>query len=385
MRHAKTKDYQAAVEELIVRQNQGDDDAWKWLSAFLKRLDWSSLQNPSLWGFHSDKPSTLPARTQIALLKACIDLMVRLREQRKSDACSERGNDLHINFDIGGVVYGIANDLFRRPLPFSERDICDILGAMRHDCGHGGDVTPPFDVALAYARKHQLSNKLLTALKLYVDRMKGLRSIIANGVKRKAQLLLTLDASCGKKRCWSERFRAGLSTLPESEQKGWRAMVVRMDAVEFGRNQKDWKTKAPKIIETLGAKEILKCLSAWWPDPAETPACPLETGGSYLLQHFVWLLGVLAREKQHAKTCDRLIVQLSHLDWKPKERGQKVMVAATQYLEQRPPALAWLALQRLAAWSESVNKKEGYTGSSVSKSLKSYAEKHGLSPSIESV
>jgi len=317
---------------------------------------------------------------QIAVLKTCIGGMVRLREQEP-----DRGKAFRINYDIGGVVYGIANDLLRRPLPFSERDICEILEATRHDCGHGGDVTPPFDLALAYARKHRLSAELLDALKLYVGRLQGLKSILVQGVKRRAELLFTLDATCGKKGCWSERFREGLSNLPESQQEDWRAMVVQMDAVEFSRNKKDWKAKAPQAIETLGAKHILKSLSAWWPRPCGTPVCPLETGGSYLLQHFVWLLEVIAEEKRHARSCDSLIVQLSKLDWKPRERAQKVMVAAAQYIEQRPPSVAWSAIQRLNAWSELVDKKPGWSGNSISKILKSYADQHRLSSSMESV
>src|SRR5262249_37339634 len=135
--------------------------------SFLKHLDWSSLKNPALWGFKSDEPGTLPPKLQIALLKSCLELMVRLREQRRRAVAPGRGKEFQINLDIGGVVYGIANDLFRRPLPFSERDVCEILETTRHDCGHGGDVTPPFVLTLAHARKYDLSARLLEGLKLY--------------------------------------------------------------------------------------------------------------------------------------------------------------------------------------------------------------------------
>jgi hypothetical protein len=372
--------YQAAVDQAIGAGNQKGGEAQKWLASFLKRLHWSSLKSPSLWGFRSEEPVTLPPRLQIALLKSCIDMTVRLRAQWRA-VSPNRGKEFQINLDIGGVVYGIANDLFRRRLPFSERDICEILKATHHDCGHGGDVRPPFDLALAHARKHDLSTKLLDALKLYVGGLKGLRPIQVQDVKRKAELLLTLDSASGKQHCWSERFREGLATLPQAQQKEWRAMVVQMDAVEFGRNQKNWKAKAPQIIQTLGAKHILTCLSAWWPSPNETPVCALETGGSYLLQHFVWLLDVIAQEKQHARGCDSLVVQLSKLDWKPRERAQKVMVAAVQYLQERPPAVGWPAIGRLNAWSKSVDPKAAWGGSSIAKALKSYVKKHQLSSS----
>jgi hypothetical protein len=372
-------DYRAAVNKLLLPRHPDNGEAQKWLSAFLKRLDWASIENPSLWGFKSDETGELPLKLQIGLLKSCLELMVRLREQRKNEPSTEWGKDQHVRYDIGGVVYGIAIDLFRRPLPFSERDICGILETARHDCGHGGDVTPPFDLALNYAREHDLSVGLLAALRVYVDGLKGLQSIIVQGVKRKAALVFTLDNKRGKQCCWSQRFRDGVSELPQSQQKKWRAMVLQMDAAEFGRNEKHWKAKVPQFIETFGAKYILVCLSAWWPSPVRAPVCPIETGGSYLLQHFVWLLDVIAQQKRYAPRADSLIVQLSKLDWKPRERGQKVVVAAARYLERRPPVVGWSGLQALNAWSESFEKKQGFTGSSISKITFEYGEKHGLS------
>jgi hypothetical protein len=247
--------YQAAVDLLGIARNHRDGEARNWLSSFLKRLDWSSLKSPSLCGFRADEVDTLPPKVQIALLKACLKVMVQLREQRP-----ERGKGLRISLDIGGVVYGIAVDLFRRPLPFSERDVCEILETTRHGCGHGGDVVPPFDLALAYAREHRLSRKLLGALKVYVGGLRGLNTVKVQSVRRKAELLATLDEARDAKRCWSERFCEGLSGLPESQQEDWRAMVVQMEAVEFGRSQENWKAKAPQVIEAMGARHILSCL-----------------------------------------------------------------------------------------------------------------------------
>ncbi|HMF19915.1 MAG TPA: hypothetical protein VKE98_22105 [Gemmataceae bacterium] len=383
MRHSKTAskaEYQDAVDEFVIPSNHPHGEGHQWLSSFLKRLDWSKLKDPSLWGFRTNETDSLSPKVQIALLKSCIERMIWLRDHRKRTGFPEQDQGFWINYDIGGVVYGIAIDLFQRPLPFSEDDICEILESMHHDCGHGGDVTPPFDLTLAYARKHQLSTKLLTALKHYVEGLRKVNSTIARGVKRKSALLFVLDDSCGEQHCWSDRFRQGLKALPERQQKDWRAMIIQMDAVEFARNKKTWKNKVPQFIENLGANHILKCLSAWWPAAIETHVWPLETGGSYLLQHFVWLLEVIAEDEKYAQRCDSLVVQLSALDWKPKERAQKVMVAAAQYLEQRPPEVSWTALQELNAWSESVGKKPGYsTGSAISKALTSFAKKHQLS------
>jgi hypothetical protein len=371
-------DFQDAVSQFTIASDHPHREAQQWLSKFLKRLDWTTLRNPSLWGYQSDEARSLPSKMQIAVLKSCIERMVWLRARQKTIDASGSDKDFRINYDVGAVVYGIANDLFRSPLPFSERDVCEILESMRHDCGHGGDVAPPFDLALAHARKHHLSARLLKSLKVYVDELGNLNSAQARGVKRKAELLFAVDDSYGKKRCWSDRFRQGLRELPERELQIWRAMIVQMDAKEFARNPREWLGKVPGFIEALGAKRILGCLSAWWPNPTETPVCPLQTAGSYILQHLVWLLGAVAKEKKHAKACDKLVIQLSELDWKPRERAQKVMVVAARYLETRPPEVSWTAIQRLNRWSESVDKKKGWTGNTISKVLKEYAKNHRL-------
>lgn len=377
-------EYRAAVDRLVASRKRRDSDAQRWLANFLKSQDWSKLENPSLFGYFSEEPRKLSPRQQITVLRLCIEWMVELRHSRGSIAADRQA--FRINIDLGGVIYYIANDLFRRPLPFSESDICTILETTHHDCGHGGDVAPPLDLALAHARKHGLSPRLLGALRSYVDRLTHASSSAAQNLKKKASLLFTLEPTDGKKRCWSQTFRDGLSRLPKAQQERWRSMVLHMDAVEYGRNEKKWKAIAPEFVAALGAEQIVACLSAWWPTAARGEACPLETGGSYLLQHFIWLLDVIAQEKVHARSCDALIVRLSKLDWKPKERGQKVMVAATHFLEHRRPTVAWSALQRLNDWSNSVDKKPGHaTGHSIEKALHAYARKHRLSAAGKSV
>src|SRR5262245_46740665 len=124
-------EYKAAVDRLIGPRNLRDGEAQKWLASFLKRQDWATLDDPGLWGFHSDEPGKTPPRLQIAVLKLCVELMKRLREQR--DKSPNQSKAFRINYDIGAVVYDVVNDLFRRLLPFSERDICEILETTHHD------------------------------------------------------------------------------------------------------------------------------------------------------------------------------------------------------------------------------------------------------------
>src|SRR5690349_19975147 len=89
-------DYQAAIDRFVSVRNPRDREAQKWLSSFLKHLDWSALKAPPLWGFQSDELGTLPPKLQIALLKSCIELMVRLREERRSAGAPGRGKGFRI-------------------------------------------------------------------------------------------------------------------------------------------------------------------------------------------------------------------------------------------------------------------------------------------------
>lgn len=75
--------------------------------------------------------------------------------------------------------------------------------------------------------------------------------------------------------------------------------------------------------------------------------------------------------------CDALVVRLSGIDWAPKDRAAKFMIAAAYYSIRRPPEVAWESLQQLMRWS-------GQEPGKISKVVREYAERHGLVvPEIE--
>lgn len=306
---------------------------------------------------------------QIEVLKACLERMNWHRQQRAGDYHSP-------HYTVGSLLYEAACALYKRKLPFSQDDICEILNLSSHACGHGCDVTPPFEIALAYARKNGVTSELLSAVKVFMNSLKGVASSQVSHLKRKAGLLLILDAESesGKKACWSDRFRAGLMTIPADEQAKWRQLVLEMHVNDVQFVPKAWKAQATKFLESLGQSLVLERLSAWWPDSHEKPVWPIQTGGSHLLKYFIWLLGLIAPAQALNSQRTELVSRLSLLDWKPRERAQKVMIAAATYLIEFPPEVSWEALRRIGAWSSL--SPDDAKGGKIPELIHAYAAKH---------
>jgi hypothetical protein len=313
-----------------------------------------------------------PRPFQITVLKACLERMCWHREQRSS------GDGLSADYYIGSVLYTMACALYGRRLPYSEDDVCQILRLSRHTCGHGSDVTPPFDIAVEYARANGLTAELLSALREFMAGLKGVGSAQVTHLKRKGGLLFVLDAeSTGtRKKCWSDRFRDGLLMLPPDEQAKWRRLVLNMTVNDVYVVPKVWRRNATKFVQELSPERVVQRLSAWWPDPTVSIVWPIQTGGSHLLKYFVWLLSITATASELEPQCIELVCRLSELDWKPRERAQKVMIAAASYLSSFPPELSWAALQRLAQWSSSA--PGGAKGNKIREVLRTYCDDHKI-------
>jgi len=378
----------SAITQFVIPPDEPNVKAHEWLNGLLDGLDW---RRDTLWcqDRHRDpilaKLYEQPRDFQIAILKACLKRMAWHRQQQSLE------EKLSMHYQIGSVLYEMVGGLYRRKLPYAEDDICDILDLSRHTCGHGCDVTPPFDIAFDYARKNGITPQLLSALKEFLERLKGIGSAQVYHLKRRAGLLFILDAESDGKRkhCWSDQFRAGLLKLPLEEQAKWRQLVLHMKTNDVYVMPKIWHRPAAKFLKELGPPLVVERLCAWWPGPRVKAIWPLQTGGSHLLKHFVWLLSLISSEdsaqtpemfdKSKAKSelqskCTELVCRLTELDWKPRERGQKVMVAAAYYLVQFPTEVSWPALQRLAIWSSSA--PDGKRGGKIEELLRAYCEQH---------
>jgi len=124
----------------------------------------------------------------------------------------------------------------------------------------------------------------------------------------------------------------------------------------------------------------VKRLSDWVPDPSQKSVVPIGTGGSHLLKHFVWLLeAVVSDHPNFQQDVDVLVCGLTELDWKPRDKGQKVLITAAHYLAKQQPEVSWNALQRVESWCRSVPKGD-YTGSKLDGLIRNYQERHGCVP-----
>ncbi|HET6893311.1 MAG TPA: hypothetical protein VFH31_19580 [Pyrinomonadaceae bacterium] len=360
----------------VIPDDHPNRKAHQWLASQLDGLDWGS--EVDYWWFDRQGESLLaklneqPRTFQIAVLKACVERMPWHRRQPSSEDC------LSTHYYIGSLLYNMAYALYQRKLPYSEEDICQILRLSRHTCGHGSDVTPPFDIAVDYARANGVTVELFSALKDFVNGLKGVRSSKVTHLKRKGGLLFVLDSeSTGtRKSCWSDRFRTDLLTLAPKEQPKWRQLVLNMTVNDVYVLPKVWRHEATKFVQDLGPPLVVERLSTWWPDPKVKIIWPIQTGGSHLLKYFVWLLSVAGAMSELEPKCIELVCRLSELDWKPRERAQKVMIAAASYLRSFPPEVSWPALQRLAQWSALA---PGATkGNKIREVLRTYCQDHKL-------
>jgi hypothetical protein len=240
-------------------------------------------------------------------------------------------------------------------------------------------VTPPFDIAINYARANGITPELFRALGDFMNGLKRVISSQASHLKRKAGLLFVLDPETTgpRKSCWSDRFRTGLLTLAPEEQARWRQLVLHMAVNDVYVLPKVWRPEATRFVRGLGPELVVRRLSAWWPDPKENAVWPIQAGGSHLLKHFVWLLSIITAEvPEWEPKCVELVGRLSALDWKPRERAEKVMIAAAFYLRSLPPEVSWPALKRLGQWSSLARK--GTQGDKIRTIVETYCQDHQL-------
>jgi hypothetical protein len=278
--------------------------------------------------------------------------------------------------DKGAAVYTLACRLYSRKLPRTEQDICALLCSSRHDCGHGEDVVPPFQLAIAWARDHGITPAWLAAVKTFRQGLAPLKSAKASYLKSRASLPLLLDPE-GKSssRCWSELFRRNLANLPEAERASWGRFVTYMSTALGPKLPKHFDQGVRTLTELLGPQAVVARLDEWLPDANLQPQCKLETAGTYLLKNLVWLLLVLSEDPALATACDPLVERLSRLEFRPAERGKQVALACAVYFSRRTPEVGLKPLEKLLAWSLPVEKDEFH---GIRVVVRAYKKQHGL-------
>src|SRR5262249_42934251 len=108
----------------------------------------------------------LEPRLKISILLACVERMPWYRQKKL--------------YTMGESCYQLALALYDMQLPFTDADLCALLGSSKHGCGHGGDVMPPFDLAVQHASDNGMTIELYEGIRAFAAGMRGLNSVKAN-------------------------------------------------------------------------------------------------------------------------------------------------------------------------------------------------------------
>ena len=151
----------------------------------------------------------------------------------------------------------------------------------------------------------------------------------------------------------------------------WQRLILNMKANDVYLPPEVWKKHSRRILSELGHPGTLASIE-WWIGGGDDPeyAC-VRTGASHVLKHLVWLIDEISLDHACMSACDTLAVRLTAIDWTPKDRAAKFMIAASYYLARRPPEVAWGPLQQLARWN-------GDPSGKIPEVVREYAARHAL-------
>lgn len=269
---------------------------------------------------------------QVGLLLAAVESMPRLRQARDEKA--------------GPVMYGAAAELYRRPLRFDEDVIARLLRTARHDCGHGADTKPPFELALRFQQERGYSPVLGAAIAEFVENFPKSNAVKLQSIRRSAALLRVLE--CGNDplpklapNAWINRVRVGLAVVEGDERRGWERFVLSMNVAEQMTMPQTWARRVRPILDELGAPTTWLRLEEWWPtQPIES----LKGSGAQLLKHFIWTLTLTAHPAGES-----LVARLAGIGWKPHPYPVAVLKPAASFLADAQSVEAKVARRTLQA------------------------------------
>lgn len=259
--------------------------------------------------------SKLDTSERIGLLLAAVERMPELRAAR-----DER---------MGALMYQVASMLYRSKLPLGEAELGHLLRAARHDCGHGADTRPPFDLTRRYLRENGYSPTLGAALREFVRNLPNSRAVKVQALRRSAALFAVLDRDLSDVRgapasWWINEVRRSLTAIEPSERQAWERLVLSITVSEQMAPPSSWRNQVRTVLDNLGPDLVGRRLVEWWPKP---PTVSLHGSGAQLLKHFIWMLEELPRpEGEH------LVCLLAQLTWTPRPRPFAVLKPAAAYL-----------------------------------------------------
>ncbi len=176
----------------------------------------------------------------------------------------------------------LTTHVYRLGISPSAEEACAILRTAYHTCGHGTDVKPPLELALAHFRGTPYTNELFASLRAYRESLRHSRGVVAQDVKGKIGVILWQDLRPSHEwsRCVTSAIRESMCGMPKAERSRWLALSQSFRHTVAVEPPKKWD---PPRIEDF-AERMKACLGS-----ALTGAgLGLTAAGSHILKNLVW-------------------------------------------------------------------------------------------------
>ena len=256
---------------------------------------------------------------RVALLKAAVARLPRLRASDDTNSYRD-----------GSLLYATVGELYGARLPLTEDDLCDVLVAAGHECGHGLDTRPPFDLARTYMRKRGYSPALGAAIATFIGNLPKSSAIQIQELRRSAAVIAVLGSEpAGHKDSWVRALQGCITAVDRPEGTVWENLVVAMTVSERMVMPNTWRVPAEAAVAELGSGRVVERLREWWPDGPEGTVVNLQDGGAQILKHFIWMLDLLPR----AAGVEPLVIRLAGMGFKSRTEPMAVLKPAAAYLE----------------------------------------------------
>ena len=180
----------------------------------------------------------------------------------------------------------VISQILASRLDATELDVCAILHASTHFCGHGGDVIAPIRLAEKAFANRPYSNALFDAAQDYRKALHGLTAIQAKLAKQELDWIMWHDARRPEKHCWSRTLQLAFPTMESAEAFAWQWMLRHTTHALNHRRGRAWLIEAERRLKFVGTKRYHDRLDQWLVFPEEN-AARLNPPGSNMLRLLV--------------------------------------------------------------------------------------------------
>lgn len=247
----------------------------------MRLLDAFLADCPRAWASSIEKQeryarfwAAVPERERVPMLIEVLGRYRACRAGNDGDACRDESFALN---ELTAYVYRLG-------ISPTVEQACAILRTAYHTCGHGSDVRPPFDLAIAHFLERPYTIELFDALRLYRESMSHSRGVVAQDVKGKIVLILWQDLRPSREwdRCVTSVIRDTVRVMPDEQRARWLALFH-----GFAHTipvEPPGKRNPPRIP----AGEFAGQMKAWLGMMVTRPAPRLTVAGSHVLKNLVW-------------------------------------------------------------------------------------------------